>query len=152
MLFAHKAADGFDVVVERLEVGFLNYAHHGGAHGVHLVGDFLAHHRAADDEVGLEGEDFLDVEVADAANGGNLRRLVGVLAEVRATHEDVVGAEGIDNLGDGRGEAYHTLRLRGHHDGAAVVVGDGVVKGSRFLVSAASGEQQSKAEQHNCNP
>ena len=110
MLFAHKAAYGRDVVVEGVEARFFNHAHHRHTHLVHLVGSFLAHHGAADDEVGGEGEDTFDVEVADATYRGYRLDLGGIGAEIGAPHEESVGPEGKHNLRNRRRETHHALR------------------------------------------
>lgn len=141
-LFADEAADGADVVVEGVEAGFFNHADHGGAHLVHLVGGFFAHHGAADDEVGAEGQDAFNVEVGDAADGGQRGGLGGVGAEVGAADEEVAGAEGVHDFGDGGGEGDHAGGGGGDDDGAAVVVGDGVGGRGLLLRAAAGGEEK----------
>ena len=64
----------------------------------------MGYHGAADDEVGIQGQDFFDIEVGYASDAFNLRHFGWILAEVGTTDQQVASAESEDYLGDGRGE------------------------------------------------
>ena len=88
---------------------------------------------AGDDEVGLEGDDLLDV---DAVEGGHDRQVVGLGRVGRDVldlgHDAVTGAEGEEGLGGGRGERDDGLGLGSELDLGAFVVGEGDREGRRW--------------------
>ena len=123
MFFADESAYGMDVGEESVEFLFFDDADEWYVHLGELLDDFLRYHRAADDEVGFAGEDFFDVEVADAADAFDVLCLWRIVAEVGSSDEEAVGAEGEDYLGYCGREAYDALGVGGYVDDAAVVVG-----------------------------
>lgn len=120
-----ELADAGDIVVETVEMLFLDDVDGGDAHLLKLVGALFGNHRTTDDNVRVEGDNFLDIEVADAADALDGEHLGGIGAEIGASDEEVVATEGTDNLRDGRRGGDDTLRADGDVHRAVVVVGEG---------------------------
>lgn len=122
---SYKLAYFTDVFVKTVEGLFLDYTDDRYSHLFELSRTFLWNHGAADDKVGLEGNDFFDVEVADTPDRDNVLRLGRINAEVSASNKKVLCTEGKDYLGDGRRGADDAFRGAGNLDGMLVVVGVG---------------------------